>query len=165
MPLVRLAAVAAMSLALGAAAAAQPAPAQLTITVWSFGFAPRPIHLAAGRPVTLVFVNRSGSSPDFTAGGAFWPPAESRRGQRLGKQPRVHGGRLLCPFDGHRGLGAGRRDRASRPRDQKHHARPARRRLSGALQPLSTQAVRDDRYSRRELSPRAAAQTTCSLWP
>ncbi len=72
MLLARLAAVAALSLALGAAAAAQPAPAQLApaqlaITVWSFGFAPHPIHLAAGRPVTLTFVNRSGGSHDFTA--------------------------------------------------------------------------------------------------
>ena len=35
--------------------------------VWSFGFSPHPIHLVAGRPVTLTFVNRSGSSHDFTA--------------------------------------------------------------------------------------------------
>lgn len=67
MPLTRLAAVAALSLTIGAAAAAQPAPARLTVTVWSYGFAPRPIHLAAGRPVTLTFVNRSGNSHDFTA--------------------------------------------------------------------------------------------------
>ena len=52
-------------------ATAQPVPQPVTITVWSFGFAPRPIHLAAGRPVTLVFVNRSGSSHDFTAGAFF----------------------------------------------------------------------------------------------
>src|SRR5574338_307229 len=61
----RAAAVAALSLTLAAPAAAQPA-AQ-TIQLWSFGFAPRPIHLAAGRPVTLTFVNRSGSSHDFSA--------------------------------------------------------------------------------------------------
>jgi plastocyanin len=71
MSLTRFAATAAFSLALGAAAAAQPGPAQLTVTVWSFGFAPRPIHLAAGRPVTLTFVNRSGSGHDFTAGAFF----------------------------------------------------------------------------------------------
>ena len=41
--------------------------ASQTVQVWSFGFAPRPIHLAAGRPVTLVFVNQSGSSHDFSA--------------------------------------------------------------------------------------------------
>jgi plastocyanin len=47
-------------------AAAQPA-AQLTVQVWSFGFAPHPIHLRAGQPVKLTFVNRSGSSHDFVA--------------------------------------------------------------------------------------------------
>ncbi|MFL6759358.1 cupredoxin domain-containing protein [Sphingomonas sp.] len=52
-------------------ATAQLATQSVTITVWSFGFAPRPIHLAAGRPVTLTFVNRSGSSHDFTAGAFF----------------------------------------------------------------------------------------------
>ena len=46
-------------------------PAQLTIRVWSFGFAPSPLHLAAGKPVTLTFVNESGSSHDFTAPGFF----------------------------------------------------------------------------------------------
>jgi uncharacterized cupredoxin-like copper-binding protein len=61
--------VASLALSLGAPAAAQPATQ--TITVWSFGFAPRPIHLAAGRPVTLVFVNRSGGSHDFTASAFF----------------------------------------------------------------------------------------------
>ena len=61
---------AALSLILaGSAASAQPATQ--VVTVWSFGFAPHPIHLAAGRPVTLVFVNRSGSSHDFTASAFF----------------------------------------------------------------------------------------------
>ena len=53
----------------GGPVAAQPA-AQ-TIEVWSYGFSPHPIHLAAGRPVTLYFVNRSGSGHDFTAGLFF----------------------------------------------------------------------------------------------
>jgi plastocyanin len=54
-------------------AATQPAtqPATQRIDVWNFGFAPHPIHLAAGRPVTLAFVNRSGSSHDFTAAAFF----------------------------------------------------------------------------------------------
>jgi plastocyanin len=50
-------------------AAAQPAG--LVVQVWSFGFAPHPIRLAAGRQVTLTFVNQSGSSHDFTAPGFF----------------------------------------------------------------------------------------------
>jgi len=70
MTLSRRAAVALMSLFVVAPAAAQQ-PAQLMVQVWSFGFAPNPIHLAAGRPVTLTFVNRSGSSHDFTAPGFF----------------------------------------------------------------------------------------------
>lgn len=69
MTLSRLAAAAVLSLASFTPAAAQPA--MQTITVWSFGFAPKPIHLRAGAPVTLNFVNRSGSSHDFTAKGFF----------------------------------------------------------------------------------------------
>ena len=65
----RHAAVIAMSLMLAAPAAAQPA--QVVIQVWSFGFAPNPIRLAAGRPVTLTFVNQSGSSHDFSTPGFF----------------------------------------------------------------------------------------------
>lgn len=61
----RFAAVAAVSLAFSVPTDAQ-APGQ-SIIVWSFGFAPHPIVLAAGRPVTLTFQNRSGSSHDFTA--------------------------------------------------------------------------------------------------
>jgi plastocyanin len=65
----RLAAVAALSLAFGAPLPAQPAGQ--TILVWSYGFSPRPIHLRAGQPVTLTFVNRSGSSHDFVARSFF----------------------------------------------------------------------------------------------
>jgi len=38
-----------------------------TIDVRSFAFRPTPIRLPAGKPVTLRFVNESGSSHDFTA--------------------------------------------------------------------------------------------------
>src|SRR5881628_546095 len=61
----RLAAAAALSLLFAVPSAALP-PGQ-TILVWSFGFAPNPIRLAAGQPITLTFVNRSGSNHDFTA--------------------------------------------------------------------------------------------------
>ena len=65
----RLAAVAALSLvSIAPAAAAAPA---VTVDVQSFYFAPKPIHLRAGEPVTLTFVNRSGSSHDFTAHAFF----------------------------------------------------------------------------------------------
>ena len=69
MKFLRLAALAALSAALGAPAPAQPGG--MTILVWSYGFSPHPIRLAAGRPVTLTFVNRSGSGHDFTAHGFF----------------------------------------------------------------------------------------------
>ena len=69
MTLSRLAAAAALSLLVAAPAPGQPA--QVVVQVYSFGFAPRPIVLAAGRPVTMLFVNRSGSGHDFTAPGFF----------------------------------------------------------------------------------------------
>jgi plastocyanin len=65
----RLAAAAALSLVLTAPATAQPA--QYVVQLWSFGIGPQPIRLAAGRPVTLTFVNQSGSGHDFTAPGFF----------------------------------------------------------------------------------------------
>ena len=65
----RVTAVAALSLVLGAQVPAQPAGQ--TILVWSFGFSPHPIYLRAGQPVTLTFVNRSGSSHDFVAHSFF----------------------------------------------------------------------------------------------
>src|SRR5215213_7058347 len=52
---------------LAPALAQGPAPASQTIQVFNFGFGPHPIRLEAGRPVTLNFVNQSGSSHDFTA--------------------------------------------------------------------------------------------------
>jgi plastocyanin len=64
-----LAATAALAFAFTAPAPAQPAAVR--IAVWSFGFAPQPIQLQSGRPVTLIFENRSGSSHDFTAPGFF----------------------------------------------------------------------------------------------
>jgi plastocyanin len=65
----RVAAVAALFVFVGAPAAAQPA--QLTVQLWNFGFGPQPIRLAAGKPVTLTFVNQSGSGHDFAAPGFF----------------------------------------------------------------------------------------------
>ena len=54
-----------------AAFVAGPATAQRPdtqgINVYSFGYTPKLIHLAAGRPVTLTFTNTSGSGHDFTA--------------------------------------------------------------------------------------------------
>jgi plastocyanin len=58
-------------LSLAAVRAVGQQPAVQSIYVSSFNFAPKPIHLAAGQPVTLTFINRSGSSHDFTARGLF----------------------------------------------------------------------------------------------
>ena len=54
---------------LSPAAAQAPArtPPTQIITLWSFDYAPKPIHLRAGAPVTLAFVNRADSGHDFTA--------------------------------------------------------------------------------------------------
>ena len=64
---VRLAILATLSAASVGSVAAQPATPAVQIRVWSYGFAPNPIHLAAGQPVTLQFFNQSGSSHDFSA--------------------------------------------------------------------------------------------------
>jgi len=67
MSALRAAAIAALSLAsLPSAAVAQPAPVQV-IDLVSYSYAPTPIRLRAGAPVTLQFVNRSGKGHDFTA--------------------------------------------------------------------------------------------------
>ena len=67
----RLAAASALPLALAAPAPASAQTAAVTINVVSFSFSPKPIHLMAGKPVTLTFVNRSGSGHDFTAKSFF----------------------------------------------------------------------------------------------
>jgi plastocyanin len=69
MPTLRLATAAALSIFAATPDAAQPS--QFVIQVWNFGFNPNPIHLPAGRPVTMTFVNQSGSGHDFTAPGFF----------------------------------------------------------------------------------------------
>lgn len=69
MPAFRVAAAAALAFLSSVPAAAQPA--QVTVTLFNFGYGPQPIHLAAGRPVTLRFVNQSGSGHDFVAPGFF----------------------------------------------------------------------------------------------
>ncbi|MEP6982462.1 MAG: cupredoxin domain-containing protein [Sphingomicrobium sp.] len=67
----RLATAALLSILALGPATAQPAPQAVTIGVFSFGFTPHPIHLRAGQPVTLTFVNQSGSGHDFTATSFF----------------------------------------------------------------------------------------------
>jgi len=44
-----------------------PAASVQQILLYSYGYTPSPIVLAAGKPVTLTFVNRAGKGHDFTA--------------------------------------------------------------------------------------------------
>lgn len=53
-----------------AAPAGAAAPVQ-TVSLYSYGYAPAPIRLAAGRAVTLRFVNRAGKGHDFIAPAFF----------------------------------------------------------------------------------------------
>lgn len=69
MTLLRSAVAASLMLALNAPTAAQPA-AQ-TVQLYSFGYTPKAIHLAAGRPVTINFVNTAGAGHNFSAPSFF----------------------------------------------------------------------------------------------
>jgi plastocyanin len=75
--------------AIAVGAEAPPGAAAVTIDVASFSFGPKPIRLAAGQPVTLSFVNQSGSSHDFTA-KEFFAAANVTSGT-------VHGGKIDLP--------------------------------------------------------------------
>jgi plastocyanin len=68
MSIFRLAA-AALCVAAAASSSAQApvAPPVHQILLYSYGYTPSPIVLAAGKPVTLTFVNRAGKGHDFTA--------------------------------------------------------------------------------------------------
>lgn len=85
----RLAAIAALSLLCFAPAAAQPAA--VTVTMQNFSFSPRPIHLKAGQPVTLTFVNRSRGGHDFTA-KAFFAGSRILAGAAPGGEIELRGG-------------------------------------------------------------------------
>ena len=87
----RLAVAAALSLVFSAPTAAQ-APAQ-TIMMWSYGFAPNPIRLAAGQPVTLIFQNRSRGSHDFTA-KAFFASSRILSGDLMNGMVDLRGGEV-----------------------------------------------------------------------
>ena len=80
-------------LAAAALSAAGPASAQpvQTVTLYSHGYAPQVLHLAAGRPVTLAFVNRAGKSHDFTA-RQFFRSARILSGRATGGEVELRGG-------------------------------------------------------------------------
>ena len=76
-------------LALAAPGAAQT-PVQ-TIHLYSFGYTPKVIRLAAGKPVTLTFANRSGDRHDFTA-RSFFSRARIVGGNAAGGEIELKGG-------------------------------------------------------------------------
>ena len=67
----RVAAAVAVSILSFGSAQAQPAAPVRVINIVSYSYAPAPIVLQAGRPVTLQFVNRAGKGHDFTAAKFF----------------------------------------------------------------------------------------------
>jgi len=81
----RLASAAFLSVLAASPAAAQPQA--ITISVFSFGFTPKPIHLRAGQPVTLTFVNQSSHGHDFTAPEFFAASAVSAGAAPGGRIP------------------------------------------------------------------------------
>lgn len=85
------AAAAVAPLAFVSASAPAQQPAQLTIVMSNYAFAPKPIRLAAGRPVTLTFVNRSGKGHDFTA-REFFAASRITAGAAPGGEVELRGG-------------------------------------------------------------------------
>ena len=81
---------AAAALAAGPAAA-QPVPPVQTVILYSYGYAPQVLYLAAGRPVTLQFVNRSGKGHDFTA-RQFFRSSRILAGRADGGEVELRGG-------------------------------------------------------------------------
>jgi plastocyanin len=64
-------ALATAALALAAPAAANKPTTVVPIMLYSYGYTPAPIVLRAGRPVTMVFSNRSGKGHTFKAQAFF----------------------------------------------------------------------------------------------
>jgi plastocyanin len=61
----------AAAVAPASSSAQAPAAPVHQILLYSYGYTPNPIVLAAGKPVTLMFVNRAGKGHDFTAAKFF----------------------------------------------------------------------------------------------
>src|SRR5215210_4533599 len=81
---------AAAALAAGSSAAQPLSPVQ-TVTLYSYGYGPPVLYLAAGRPVTLRFVNRSRSGHDFTA-REFFRSSRILAGRADGGRIELRGG-------------------------------------------------------------------------
>lgn len=85
-----------LSLALTALAFAVPAtaaeaPAKVTVTLANFSFTPADLHLHAGQPVTIHFINSGSGGHDFTAAEFFAAATmdDANRGRVDGEKGRV----------------------------------------------------------------------------
>ena len=78
-------------IALPAQAQTTASPAQYGVTLSSYAYSPKPIRLTAGQPVTMVFVNRSGSGHDFTA-REFFAASKITGGAAPGGEIELRGG-------------------------------------------------------------------------
>lgn len=90
----RLVAAAALGAAIFASpssSAAPPAAPVQQVLLYSYGYSPNPLVLAAGKPVTLLFVNRAGKGHDFTA-GRFFASSRILAGTVVGGEVDLHGG-------------------------------------------------------------------------
>ena len=95
MPLFRLAAagmIGAAALASTSSSAQAPAAPVQQIVLYSYGYNPNPIVLAAGKPVTLTFLNRAGKGHDFTA-AKFFASSRILAGNVSGGEVDLDGGR------------------------------------------------------------------------
>jgi len=63
----RILSLALAAIILSAPVTAAEAPAKVTVTLANFSFTPDDLHLRAGQPVTIHFVNQGSGGHDFTA--------------------------------------------------------------------------------------------------
>jgi plastocyanin len=87
-----IAAAALIPLAVAASAQGKMDMPIVAIDLKSYSYSPSPIHLTAGQPVMLQFVNRAGKSHDFTA-PAFFASARILAGEVQGGEVDVAAGR------------------------------------------------------------------------
>ena len=83
-----------------ASAPAQPVE-RVTVTLANFSFTPKVLHLAAGRPVTLHFVNAGSGSHNFVAPEFFAAATPALSGGRVDLAKGETRDVTLTPHAGH----------------------------------------------------------------
>lgn len=117
----RIFAVALAALALSMPVTAAETPAKVTVTLANFSFTPADLHLHAGQPVTIHFVNEGSGGHDFTAEEFFTAATmDAANRARVGKgrialgkgessdvtlTPRAGTFKVHCSHFGHSALG------------------------------------------------------------